>query len=147
MLVEGSKNFDKVRDETLFKEEQKSTKKISATYESLEMTFEDIEILYSQVSAEELMLRKQGAINVVEKFNFGLQLQFYSYRDDYENTDIIPETIVNLVFHELNVNYDRAIVCQVFKLLAFINYGSWNQDLSDMTQGISKVNQIDSEEK
>ena len=52
--------------------------------------------------------------------------------DNSFDINLIPDSIVNLRFDELKLNVDRKITCQMHKINAFINYGTWNKDMSDM---------------
>ena len=43
---------------------------------------------------------------------------------------LIPEQVINILFDELKLNYDRHILCQILKIQAFFTYGTWMEDMT-----------------
>ena len=92
------------------KKKIKSSKQVGI-YDTFEMKFEDLKIIFSQEGIEGLLDQKNfghETFMVFDKFNFGFQ--YLSLMNKNAET-IIPEKIVNLMFQKLLINYDRAIFC------------------------------------
>jgi len=53
---------------------------------------------------------------------------------------LIPSYLINVLFDELKLNFDRRVVCQLLKVQTFLNYGTWNLDLQQMYEAIANVN-------
>ena len=103
------------------------------------MKFKDLKIIYSREGIEGLLDWQNWAhetFTVFDKFNFGFQHQTLVKKQD--ETYVIPEQIINLMFEKLLINYDRAIFCQVLKIYGFFNHGTWNKALHDMMEQIER---------
>ena len=74
-----------------------------------------------------------------DKFNFGFQ---YLSLVDKSPATVTPETIINLMFQKLLINYDRTIFCQLLKVYGFFNHGSWNRALDSMIAQVRKGNNM-----
>lgn len=56
------------------------------------------------------------------------------------DTRVIPDYLINILIERLTLKFDRDILCQILKIQAFINYGTWQEDLKEMQEAISHVN-------
>ena len=69
------------------------------------MKFKDLKIIYSREGIEGLLDRQNWAhetFTVFDKFNFGFQHQTLVKKQD--ETYVIPEQIINLMFEKLLIN-------------------------------------------
>ena len=74
------------------------------------MNFVDLKILYSYVDVDSLLDEakiEHETFEVFEKFDFGIQYQNLLNQDS-ENQ--MPDSILNLKFKEMRLNFDRVLL-------------------------------------
>jgi hypothetical protein len=94
----------------------------------------DLKITYSNTDVAALLdesRHEKETFEVFEKFDFGIQVQTLLGQN---NLAKLPELIVNLKLKEVQLNFDRVILNQLFKVKSFYFEGSYNLAKAFMTQ-------------
>jgi len=94
----------------------------------------DLKITYSNTDVTALLdesRHENETFEVFKKFDFGIQVQTLLSKDNLAN---IPRLIVNLKLDEVQLNFDRVILNQLFKVKSFFFEGSYNLAKEFMTQ-------------
>ena len=55
-----------------------------------------------------------------------------------ENTELIPDSIVNILLNKLELKFDRKVFCQILKIQAFFQHGTWLEDMTKMNDALAR---------